>query len=109
MVKMESCTGATGGGQCSCRNEQNSNLFSEKTISTRVVFGSNNSNGNYVTHMIPLLNADKLTISDLSLKSLDGASNIRQVGITEANPLGFCLYSSGVSGGNAYRLTFTVK
>ena len=59
--------------------------------------------------MIPLLNADKLTISDLSLKSLDGASNIRQVGITEANPLGFCLYSSGVSGGNAYRLTFTVK
>lgn len=90
-------------------NQLNSNLFSEKTISTRVVFGSNNSNGNYVTHMIPLLNADKLTISDLSLKSLDGASNIRQVGITEANPLGFCLYSSGVSGGNAYRLTFTVK
>ena len=26
MVKMESCTGATGGGQCSCRNEQNSKL-----------------------------------------------------------------------------------
>lgn len=26
MVKMESCTGATDGGQCSCRNEQNSNL-----------------------------------------------------------------------------------
>lgn len=26
MIKMESCTGATGGGRCSCRNEQNSNL-----------------------------------------------------------------------------------
>ena len=26
MDKSESCTGATGGGLCSCRNEQNSNL-----------------------------------------------------------------------------------
>lgn len=33
-IKMESCTGATGGGQCSCRNEQNSdvaNIMRNKT------------------------------------------------------------------------------
>lgn len=28
MVKMDSCTGTTGGGQCSCRDEQNSDFES---------------------------------------------------------------------------------
>ena len=37
MVKMESCTGATGGGQCSCRNEQNSNLNSKVKVKSYLV------------------------------------------------------------------------
>lgn len=40
MVKMDSCTGATGGGQCSCRDEQNSDLEVVQNAAKNTVIGS---------------------------------------------------------------------
>lgn len=96
------CASVTAGGLNALNNTLKYILPSRETVTTRVVFGTNNSSGVYASSVIPLLDAENCTITVASI-ALVGSSttlNLNSVIPDTKSKYGFTLviFDSNVSG-----------